>query len=198
MSNSEHPDLSAAVDFITRQITQEAHRSDQPLDEEEQFLLANLPRSSAFSMGADAEDPLANPRDLAFEKLCTLAKSARIHDLSLRSDAANDWEFAIAVLTLQGHPMLWLLQWAGIKEKKPWWDRWLLFIAAILLSCSGSLAIILAISIAENGTLRGHAWWAAILFACVLLLLLLLLISRRLEHWHLQEVIGRRKSSFAA
>jgi len=29
--------------------------------------------------------------------------------------------------------MRWLLQWGGVKIEKPWWDKWLLLLAALLV-----------------------------------------------------------------
>ena len=43
-----------------------------------------------------------------------------------------EWEFAFNVSKLNRHPMVWLLQWAGVKQRRPWWDRWLLFAASLL------------------------------------------------------------------
>jgi hypothetical protein len=190
MTRTEDSDLGIALDFIIGQITEEAVRSDQPLNQDELFLLTNLPRSSIFGGAADAEDPFANPRDSAFEKLCTLAKSARMHDLSVRPDAAANWEFAMSVLKLHGHPMLWLLQWAGIKDKKPKWDRWLLFFAATLLVAGGFIGMVIADS---------SGFWSGISLAIVLVgfACLLLPLSQRLEQRELQRAIERGRSYFA-
>jgi hypothetical protein len=193
MMRTEDSDLGIALDFIIGRIAEEAARLGEPLNEDEQFLLANLPRTSVLSVGTDADNPFANPRDLAFEKLCTLAKAARSHDLSFGPDESN-WEFATAVLRLHGHPMLWLLQWAGIKERQPWWDRWLLFLAAIFTVGIG----VIGMAIAENGNLLKSAVWDAILCVCVTLILLLSFFSQRLERWRLRRVIERCRPSFAA
>jgi hypothetical protein len=190
MTRTEDNDLDIALDFIIGQITEQALRSGQPLNQDEQFLLANLPRSSTLWGVADAEDPFANPRDSAFEKLCTLAKSARMHDLSLRPDAAVNWQFAMSVLKLHGHPMLWLLQWAGIKDKKPQWDRWLLFFAAFLLVAGSLIGMVIA---------DRSGFWIGITLAIVLVgfACLLLPLSQRLEHRQLRRAIERGRSYFA-
>ena len=60
-----------------------------------------------------------------FEKLCNLASVAYQYDLTL-NPAPRDWELAFNVSKLNRHPMYWLLQWAGLKQRRPWWDRWLL------------------------------------------------------------------------
>lgn len=64
-----------------------------------------------------------------------LAKAAHLNDLEL-NPRSHDWEFAFNVLKLNHHPMCWLLQWAGVKLRRPWWHRWLLMIAALVFIIS--------------------------------------------------------------
>jgi hypothetical protein len=77
-------------------------------------------------------------------RLCGLAKAAHRNDLRLNPALVIDWDFAAAVSKLNGHPMSWLLQWAGVKVRRPWWDRWLLIAAALLLISSFATAALLA------------------------------------------------------
>ena len=125
--------MDAALGFVIRRIEEQAMRSGQPLDEDQRFLLNNLPKYSdapQFNTG-DPEFPVYFvPRDTSYERLCSLAKAAHHSDLEL-NPGSHDWEFAFNVSKLNRHPMCWLLQWPGVKQRRPWWDRWLLIIAAL-------------------------------------------------------------------
>jgi hypothetical protein len=55
------------------------------------------------------------PRNAAFESLCAVAGGAHNSDARLNPASTLDWEFAVAVLKLNRHPMSWLLRWASIK-----------------------------------------------------------------------------------
>jgi hypothetical protein len=135
----ETADLSAALAFVIDRIEQEAMRSGEPLNEDERFLLNNLPTVST-AIEIKLGDPEATlpfvPRDRTYERLCVLAKGARLNDLQL-NPASLDWDFAFAVAKLSQHPLSWLLQWAGVKQRRPWWDRWLLIVAALLVIGAG-------------------------------------------------------------
>jgi hypothetical protein len=125
-------DLDIALGFVLRRIEEEAQRSGEPLTAEQRALLTSLPADS--TLGAHlvgSETTLSLPRDLAFERLCTLAKAAHQQDLQLNPNDRN-WKFAKAVTELHGHPISWLLGWSGVKSWKPWWDRILLVVAAII------------------------------------------------------------------
>lgn len=41
--------------------------------------------------------------------------------------------------------MNWLLGWAGVKQPKPWWDRWLLFLAALIF-IAGTMTLIVLLA----------------------------------------------------
>jgi hypothetical protein len=101
-------DFSAALAFVIDRIEQEAMRSGEPLNEEERFLLNNLPTVSTapeINIG-DPEVPLPSiPRDRTYERLCVLAKAARRNDVQL-NPASLDWDFAFAVAKLSHHPLL--------------------------------------------------------------------------------------------
>jgi hypothetical protein len=129
-------DLATSFAFVIGRIEEEATRSGEPLSEDQRFLLNHLPNNSALPIwnGADPESPaVLIPRDAAFERLCTVARDAHNSDTRLNPASSLDWEFAVAVLKLNRHPMSWLLRWAGTKERRPRWDRWLLVVAALLV-----------------------------------------------------------------
>ena len=130
-------DLEIALQFVTRRIEEEAARAGEPITDEERALLENLPTEpvapATYAVDPDSPAPLA-PRDLVFARLCALAKAAYRQDLQLDPHDRN-WQFAKAVTELHRHPMAWLLGWAGIKRRRPWWDGCLLIAAAIISIC---------------------------------------------------------------
>ena len=102
--------------------------------------------------------------------------SARHSETRLNPASTLDWAFAVAVLKLNRHPMSWLLRWASMEERRPWWDRWLL-IAAALLVIIGFIALIL---IAGNDPWTRFQW-TGIGDGCTAILILLPFASRRIE-----------------
>jgi hypothetical protein len=127
-------DLSAALGFVIGRIEAEAMRSGEPLTEEQRFLLNNLPSerdAPEFSTGDPGFPPHFVPRDTVYERLCALAKAAHRSDLAL-DPRSLQWEFAFNVLKFNRHPMCSLVQSAGVKQRRPWWDRWLLVAASLL------------------------------------------------------------------
>ena len=76
--------------------------------------------------------------------------------------------------------MSWLLQWSGIKEQKPWWNRSLLIISATSLAFC--FVAIIFLGIVETWTRLG---WIAGGLGYVLLVLLLFFGSRHIEKWQL-------------
>jgi hypothetical protein len=147
-------DMSAALAFVINRIEEQAMRLGQPLDEEQRFLLNNLPDQSdvpEFSTG-DPEFPAHfRLRDTTYERLTTLAKGAYGSDREV-NPGSHEWEFAFNVAKLNGHPICWLLQWAGVKQQRPWWDRWLLVAASLLFITASVPLMILVID-------RGWVWW---------------------------------------
>jgi hypothetical protein len=128
-------DLDAALAFVIAQIDEEGVRSSAPLDDQERFLLTHLPTrptSPAAYPDLDPEWPTPALCDLPYEQLCRLAKNARLHDIQTRPGAAREWEYASAVLELNRHPMAWLLDWAGMKKRRPRWDSLMLVGTAVL------------------------------------------------------------------
>src|SRR5258707_10883648 len=115
-------DLETALTFVIERIDEEAKRSGSPLDDDERYFLKHLP-TVPTNLTAQREyySESASPvlRDFSYERLCALAKNARFHDIRTRPEAARDWEFSAAVLQLERHPMSWLLDWAGMKKRRP-------------------------------------------------------------------------------
>ena len=189
-------DLDAALGFVIGRIEEEATRSGESLSDEQRFLLNHLPKGSALpeAYGADPESPMVLvPRDTEYERLIGLAKGAHLNDLRLNPASALDWEFAAAVAKLNRHPRSKLLQWAGVKVRRPWWDRWLLIAAALLF----------IFSVATVALLMGSEPWTPFQSAGVGAvyiggLVLLYFASRWIEEWQLNQDIERcgRGSSF--
>jgi uncharacterized integral membrane protein len=124
--------------------------------------------ASGFNTAYDYFWPTPVLRDLRFERLCKLARAAHANDLRNRAGAAPQWQFAAAVLELRGHPMSWLLRWAGIRSGKAAarWDRLLLvttaiFVVALFVVCA------LALSVLTDGQREVWKWTLWILGGCV-------------------------------
>lgn len=132
-------DLNTALAFVIQRVEQQATRSGDPLNRDEQHLLRHLPRRPRVSTWYDPENPTFQVRDQLhelYEKLCALAKDAHVHDLRVDPALAADWEFSAAVSRLHKHPMAWLLWWAGLRKRKPWWDKWVLLgVSLVFVIC---------------------------------------------------------------
>jgi hypothetical protein len=185
-------DSGVAQEFVIRRIEEEALRSGEPLSDEQRVLLNQLPKDSALprAYGGDPEFPqVLVPRDTTYERLCALAKAAHKTDLRVNPSLAFSWEFAAAVTKLDRHPMSWLLQWAGVKVRRPWWDRWLLIAAALLfIFC---IAVLMLLS--GNPPWTGFQW-TGIAAGYIALLLLLHFVSKQIEEWQLKKTIERCRS----
>lgn len=188
----ETADLRAALAFVIGRIEEQAMLSGKPLNEEERFLLNNLPTVSTapeISIG-DPEVPLQFvPRDRTYERLCVLAKAARHNDIQL-DPASLDWDFALAVAKFRQHPLSWLLQWAGVKQRRPWWDRGLLIVAALLFIAASVPLMLLVID---------RPWsfwrWAVVVAGYTGILLFMYFASRRIERHQLERNIERCRSA---
>jgi hypothetical protein len=185
-------DLDTALAFVIRQIEDEAKRSGMPLDDEQRYLMTHLPAITDVYAWPDPEFPRLIPRDLLYEKLCALAKAARLYDLRTRPAAANEWEFAAAVLKVNRHPMLWLLKWAGVKERRPWWD--------LLLLIGASFAVtVCAICLMIYAEILGQSWnwghWSVFGLGCGIIITCAYLGSRKFRNWQINRAIEstRRK-----
>jgi hypothetical protein len=122
-------DLDSALRFVIGRIAEQAKLSGEPLSDEQRLLLNHLPSSTQANW--DPEIPVLVPRNINLERVCALGKAAYQHDGQV-NPASLDWEFAFAVFTLDRHPMGGLLQWAGMKPRRPRWDGLLLIVRALL------------------------------------------------------------------
>ena len=179
-------DMSAALAFVINRIEDHAMRLGQPLDEKQRFLLNNLPDHSdvpEFSTG-DPEYPVHfRLRDVTYERLCAVAKAAYRSDREM-NPASQEWEFAFNVLKLNRHPACWLLQWVGVKQRRPWWDRWLL-VAASLLFVIATVPLMLVVIDRERVLWR----WGIVGAGYIGLLLFVRFASRRIEERQLEQNI---------
>jgi hypothetical protein len=82
-------DLMAALNFVSQRIEAEAKLQGEPLNDEERLLLHNLPTESLIDASPTSDSPVLVPRDLGYEKLCSIAKAAYRSDLSIRQVAAS-------------------------------------------------------------------------------------------------------------
>jgi len=181
-------DLDTALSFVIDRIEDEATRSGEPLDDEERFFLRHLPANSVIPQSIDPEIPNFILRDFQYEKLCELAKAAYSRDLKTNPGSAVIWKFAYATSQLNRHPMSWLLHWAGVKERRPWWDRW-------LLAGAGLLFVVIELLVMALGEYLGESWtrmkWTVVGGGCTALLVLFYFISRRVEDRLWKQTVER-------
>jgi hypothetical protein len=98
----------------------------------------------------------------------------------------NKWEFAFNVSKLNRHPMAWLLQRAGVKQRRPWWDRWLLVAASLLFVI---VTIPLMLVVIDRETVLGR--WGIVGAGYIGLLLFVRFVSRRIERRQLEQNIEK-------
>jgi hypothetical protein len=183
-------DLDSALSFVIGRIAEQAKLSGEPLSDEQRLLLNHLPSSSSSSTPADWHPiPVLVPRNMNLERVFALGKDAYQNDRQV-NPASLDWEFAFAVFTLDRHPMGGLLQWAGMKPRRPRWDGLLLIVTALLpivavvllvwnalvWNADGPLFLFLAVGIGSG---------------CVAIMVLMFFASRRIEKQRLEEDIER-------
>jgi hypothetical protein len=86
--------------------------------------------------------------------------------------------------------MCWLLQWAGVKTRRLWWDRLLLIAAALLFAVVGGGLMLLVTG--EQGTpLR----WVGVGIGWMTIIGLFYLGPRRLEEWQLKQDIEKCRAA---
>jgi hypothetical protein len=186
---------------VVERISQEAERSSIPLDDGERHFLNHLPIeptnptaaiASGFNTTHECFWPTPVLRDFRYERLCKLAKDARLHDIQTRPDSVREWKFAAAVLLLHHHPMSWLLGWAGIRTTKrsQLRDRLLLVATAAFVVLAFLLGV-LALSMLTNGRNDVWKWMLWIVGGCAYgaLMTLLYFTVRRLEVRQQERII---------
>lgn len=183
-------DLQVALAFVIGRVEQEAQRSGSPLEADERELLVHLPSAPGYPGWVTAEFWQIVPRDFAYERLCKLAKAAYSHDLRAGPASVRYWDFAMAALRLEHHPMLWLLQSAGMKQRRPLRDCLFLLACAILLVISGlSLIIVLE----EPGAFWPSMLCVAITAISAAALIRLYQASSRYEKTRLRQVLEKSR-----
>jgi hypothetical protein len=183
-------DLAAALRFVTGRLEEQAMRSGEPLTQEQLFLLNNLPSLPPGAVAFYYRDQISAspvPRDCNYELLCALGKAAYLSDRRLTQSL--DWEFALAVFKLNNHPMHGLLKWAGVKQRRPASDVFLLLVTALLL-ITAVMALVLLVLFA------GNTRWTAVLWVGVGLVYFALIVgmyfaTRRMEQRLLEKEIDR-------
>ena len=161
--------------FVIERISKEAERSGVPLDDGERHFLNHLPNKPTnptaewgFNTAYEGNWPISVLRDLGFERLCHLAKGARLNDLHTRPQGTREWEFAGTVLLAHRHPLSWLLQWAGIRTVKRHarWDRLLLVGTGTLVVAVFVLGA-LALSVLTDGQSDARKWVFCVIGGCI-------------------------------
>jgi hypothetical protein len=173
-------DLNSALSFVIGRIAEQAKLSGEPLSDEQSLLLNHLPSSTPANW--DPEIVVLVPRNINLERVCALGKAAYQHDRQV-NPASLDWEFALAVFTLDRHPMGGLLQWAGMKVRRPRWD-------GLLLVVTASLPIVAVVLLVWNAD---GPWFQSVGIGsgCVATMLLMFFTSRRIKKQRLEEDIER-------
>lgn len=191
-------DLDAALAFVIERMTQQAELEEEPLDIDERYLLTHLPTqptNPTIPSGVTDEygPPVPMLRDFPFEKLCGLAKRAHCTDIRNRPNAARQWSFAASVLSLNRHPMSWLMGWAGIKTKMTVpWDGLLLVLSALIVVVVGLVGGIgLPLFTERYSALWKWALWGAGGLIYADLMILLYFGVKRLEKWQAEQTVER-------
>jgi hypothetical protein len=173
-------DLDSALTFVTGRIAEQAKLSGEPLSEQQRLLLNYLPSSGIINW--DPEIQVLVPRNIDLERVCELGKAAYLHDRQVNPTSV-DWELAFAVFTLNHHPMGGLLQWVGMKPRRPRWDG-LRLIATALLPI---VAVVLLVLNADGPLFLSIGVGSG----CVATMLLMFFASRRIQKQRLEEDIER-------
>jgi hypothetical protein len=148
-------DLKAALRFVTCRLEEQAFRSGEPLTRDQLSLLKNLPTLPPRGMAFYYRDPMSAPlvpRDLNYERLWTIGKAAYLGDRKLAP--CLEWQFALAVFKLNNHAMHGLLEEAGVRQRRPTSDVFLLIVAA-------SLPVTAIVTLAFLVPFTGNTQWAA-------------------------------------
>jgi hypothetical protein len=180
-------DLDTALNFAIGRVEEQATLSGEPLNKEQRLLLNNLPSSGPAVHSTYFGPPPPVPRDLNYERLCALGKAAYLSDRKLTPSL--DWEFAIAVFKLNNHPMHGLLKWAGVRQRRPASDVFLLVVAALLL-VTAVMALALLVLFAGN-TRWTAVLWVGVGFVYFALILGMYFATRRMEQRQLEKEIDR-------
>jgi hypothetical protein len=178
-------DLDAALSFAIGRVEEQATLSGEPLNGEQRLLLNNLPSSSPAIWLSARELPPLVPRDVNYERLCALGKTAYLNDRQV-NPASLDWEFASAVFKLNRHPMWGLLHFAGVKQRRPRRDYFFLAIGALVFIVATMSLILLAGK--EPWTIFK---WIGLGSGYAAIMLLMHFASRRIEEWQLEKDIER-------
>ena len=173
-------DLNSALSFVIGRIAEQAKLSGETLSDEQRLLLNHLPSRTPANW--DPEIVVLVPRNINLERVCALGRAAYQRDRQV-DPTALDWEFAFAVFMLDRHPMGGLLQWAGMKLRRPRWDGLLLIVTALL----PIVAVALLVWNADGPLFRS----VGIGSGCVAIMLLIFFASRRIEKQRLEEDIER-------
>jgi hypothetical protein len=186
---SRTADLNAALSFVTGRVNEEAILSGESLNAQQSLQLTNLPYSTSaiWLPGPETPDPPLVPRDVNYERLCALAKTAYLSDRQIHP-ASLDWEFAFAVFRLNRHPMWGLLQQAGLKYRRPRWDRILLIIASLVFAVAG---VVLAFLVGLGDEPWTRIQWIEFGFGYGAVVVLMYFGSRRIEEMQLHKEIER-------
>lgn len=200
-------DLDAALEFVIRRIREEGERSGEPLDEDEEDFLRNLPtrptNPTLHSTHYAGDGVLGSfpIRDLSFERLCDLAKAAYKSDTTIGTESERQWNFAAAVFRLNRHPMSWLLQWAGISLRKAAasTDGCLLLTTAIVFIVTSAFVLVPLLRFASG---LANAWKLSIRILsgslCAGLLVALYFWTRRLEFWQGKKTVEKYRCDLSA
>jgi hypothetical protein len=185
-------DLDAAIRFVIDRIEGEAMRSGEPLDEHERHLLNNLPKSPTreeITSGDPTFPTSFQLRDITYERICALAKAARRNDVAL-NPTLPDWDFAFCVAKVNKHPMSWLLKWAGVKQRRPWWDRWFLVVAALFYV---AVTMLLLFFVVDKPLALWR--WVVVGGGYVGIVLCMKFVSRRIERKQLERNIEQIRNA---
>ena len=180
-------DFDAALRFVIERVAEQARLSGEPLSNEQRLLLKYLPSRLDSTYSRPPMYPgivKLVPRNIAYERLCTLAKAAYINNLE-RNPASRDWEFAFAVFRLKRNPMWGLLYYAGVRDyRRSSRDRLLVIMAGLVVPV---LIVILVVGNERWNTLQV----TGIVCACLAIMFSIYSASQKIERRQLENHIER-------
>lgn len=187
MSRSkDRREIDEAIEFIVSRTEEQACRENIPLDSSERLLLKSPPEEFfACNVASESGGPVVP--NAAMDRIVRLVICACEYDETSNSDLELQWNLATVLLKIAGHPVARILEAADLKPQVevPWWDRWLLWLSALVV-----IIVTLPVMILTNSELAGG-------IAFFVLLGIVYLLIRRQEHLRLEHAAAKFRQALS-